>query len=117
MLLMKHEFVVEFPDRREWITSTLIDYGIPNGIFLIQFRIELILGASSMSRTVSLPVAIAVRLILEGKLKLTGWLKLIVLNISGLQLPTIPELHKPILEELEIFNIRFVEKVVKVEPK
>lgn len=93
MLLMKHEFIVDFPDRKEWITSTLIDYGLLN-------------GASSMSRTVSLPVGIAIKLVLEGKIKLTG-----------LQLPTIPELYNPILDELEQFNIKFVEKLVKVEKK
>lgn len=93
MLLMKHEFIVDYPDRTETITSTLIDYGIPN-------------GDTSMSRTVSLPVGIAVRLVLDGHLKLTG-----------LHFPTSPELYNPILNDLEAMNIKFVEKVEKVEPK
>jgi hypothetical protein len=59
-----------------------------------------------MSRTVSLPVAIAVRLVLEGKIKLTG-----------LQIPIVPELYNPILNELDQLGIKFVEKVEKVETK
>jgi hypothetical protein len=57
MIVMRHEFVVEYPDRFEHLSSTLIDYGISNGF-------------SSMSRTVSLPLAIVVRQVLEGKMKL-----------------------------------------------
>lgn len=59
-----------------------------------------------MSRTVSLPVAIAVRLVLDGKFTKTG-----------LQIPIIPELYNPILDELESLNIKFVEKVEKVTKK
>ncbi len=32
MIVMRHEFVVDYPDRKEYISSTLLDYGIPNGI-------------------------------------------------------------------------------------
>lgn len=53
MLLMRHEFIAEYSDRREKLSSTMIDYGIKD-------------GDSSMSRTVSLPVAICVRLVAEG---------------------------------------------------
>mmetsp|Transcript_5981 Transcript_5981/g.6525 ORF Transcript_5981/g.6525 Transcript_5981/m.6525 type:complete len:201 (-) Transcript_5981:21-623(-) len=92
MLLMKHTFTADYPEKNErhTITSKLIDFGIKN-------------GDSSMSRTVSLPVAITVRLVLEGKIKLTG-----------LQIPTIPELYNPILDELETMNIKFIEKVENV---
>jgi saccharopine dehydrogenase (NADP+, L-glutamate forming)/spermidine synthase len=93
MIVMRHEFVVDYPDRKEYISSTLLDYGIPN-------------GDSSMSRTVSLPVAIAVRLVLEGAITLTG-----------LQIPIVPELYNPILKELEQLGIKFVEKVDRVERK
>jgi saccharopine dehydrogenase (NADP+, L-glutamate forming)/spermidine synthase len=93
MLVMRHEFVIDYPDRVETVSSTLLDYGIPN-------------GDSSMSRTVSLPVAIAVRLVLQGKIKLTG-----------LQIPIIPELYTPILDELQQLGINFVERVEKVEKK
>jgi len=55
-----------------------------------------------MSRTVSLPVAIATKLVLEGKLS----------HLKGLVIPTLPELYNPILEELKTFNIYFEEKLV-----
>ncbi len=89
MIVMLHEFTAEYPDGKvEKITSTLLDYGIPN-------------GDSSMARTVSLPVAIAVRMMLEGKI--TG---------TGVIIPTEPAVYNPILEELEALNIKFVEKVL-----
>ncbi len=76
MLVMHHEFIAEYPDKKQKITSTMIDYGIPH-------------GDSSMSRTVALPVAIASRMILEGKI-----------NLTGVHRPIIPEIYEPILEEL-----------------
>jgi saccharopine dehydrogenase-like NADP-dependent oxidoreductase len=89
MIVMLHEFKAEYPDgKQETITSTLLDYGIPN-------------GDSSMSRTVSLPVAIAVRMMLEGTIK--G---------KGIMIPTEPEVYNPILKELETMDIVFKEKVL-----
>jgi len=78
MLAMHHIFRGEFPDgsKEEW-TSTLLAYGIKN-------------GETAMSRLVSLPVAIACRLVLEKKFAK-----------PGLFIPTIPELYNPILDELE----------------
>lgn len=87
MLIMQHEFIAEYPDRQEKITSTMVDYGIPH-------------GDTSMSRTVGLPAAIAVRMILQGQVKLTGVYR-----------PVIPELYEPILAELEELGIGFTEKV------
>ncbi|MFW9924996.1 MAG: saccharopine dehydrogenase C-terminal domain-containing protein [Candidatus Thorarchaeota archaeon] len=90
MIIMLHEFKAEYPNgKKETITSTLLDYGIPH-------------GDSSMARTVSLPVAIAVRMMLEGKIK--G---------QGVIIPTQPEVYNPILNELESMNIVFKEKVLK----
>ena len=86
MLVMQHEFVAKYPDRTEKTTSTMIDYGIPN-------------GDTSMSRTVGLPAAIATRLILEGKIALTG-----------VQVPVMPEIYEPVLAELESMGIKFTEK-------
>ncbi len=86
MIVMHHEFLAEYPDRIQKITSTLIDYGIPN-------------GDSSMSRTVALPVAIASKMILDGKITLTG-----------VHRPIIPEIYEPILKELETLDIKMDEK-------
>eukprot|EP01119_Soliformovum_irregulare_P019835 TRINITY_DN6362_c0_g1_i4.p1 TRINITY_DN6362_c0_g1~~TRINITY_DN6362_c0_g1_i4.p1 ORF type:complete len:448 (-),score=174.73 TRINITY_DN6362_c0_g1_i4:323-1666(-) len=93
MLLMKHTFVIEYPDRTETVTSTMKNLGIPN-------------GETSMMRTVSLPVAIAIRLVLTGKIQRTG-----------IVIPTDPEIYNPILDELDTLGITFVDKVVKSVPK
>jgi len=92
MLVMNHTFLAEFEDgTKEKITSTMLDYGIKN-------------GDTSMSRTVSLPLAIAVRLVLQGKF-----------TTPGLTIPIIPELYNPILNELEEnFNVKFVERTTKL---
>ncbi|MFW9926627.1 MAG: saccharopine dehydrogenase C-terminal domain-containing protein [Candidatus Thorarchaeota archaeon] len=87
MIVMHHEFIIEYPNKKQKVTSTLIDYGIPN-------------GDSSMSRTVALPVAIASKMILDGEISLTG-----------VHRPIIPEIYEPILEELESLNIKMDEKV------
>jgi saccharopine dehydrogenase (NADP+, L-glutamate forming) len=87
MLVMQHEFIAQYPDRRERITSTMIDYGIPH-------------GDTSMSRTVGLPAAIAVRMILQGQVKLTGVHRAIA-----------PEIYEPVLAELKELDIGFTEKV------
>jgi saccharopine dehydrogenase-like NADP-dependent oxidoreductase len=87
MVVLQHEFLTETASgRSERLVSTLVDYGIPN-------------GDSAMSRTVGLPAAIGARLVLEGKIALTG-----------VQVPVRPEIYVPILEELEARGVRFVEK-------
>lgn len=55
---------------------------------------------TAMSKTVGLPMAIAARLILEGQFD----------NLRGVQLPVIPEIYNPVMEELHQFGISFVEK-------
>jgi saccharopine dehydrogenase (NADP+, L-glutamate forming) len=87
MIILQHQFIASYPDgNKEKITSTLIDYGIPH-------------GDSSMARTVGLPAAIATRLILEGKIEMTG-----------VHIPVIPEIYVPILQELKEMDIAFTEK-------
>ena len=85
MVVLRHEFVAETAGGRELITSTLVDYGIPE-------------GQSSMSRTVGIPAAIAISMILEGKVL-----------AKGVQIPVAREWYKPILAELERLGICFVE--------
>lgn len=86
MIVMHHEFIAEFPDEKKRITSTMIDYGIPH-------------GDSSMSRTVALPVAIGSRMILEGRITMTG-----------VHRPIYPEIYNPILDELKKLDITLEEK-------
>lgn len=87
LLLLRHKFIVENKDgSKDMLTSTLIDYGIPN-------------GDSSMARTVSLPMAIAVKLIAEEKIKPVG-----------VRIPNTKDIYEPVLAELENQNIKMVEK-------
>ena len=81
MIILYHDFLAKFPDHLEKINSTLIDYGIPN-------------GDSSMSRTVSLPAAIAVKLILDGRITETG-----------VRIPVKEEIYQPVLVELEKLGV------------
>jgi saccharopine dehydrogenase-like NADP-dependent oxidoreductase len=87
LLAQHHEFIAEYPDgRREFLTSTMVDTGIPN-------------GDSSMARTVSLPAAIATKMILKG-----------TINLKGVVIPVHPEIYTPVLDELETMDIRLVER-------
>ena len=86
MLVLQHQFVAQYPDRIERITATMIDYGIPG-------------GDSSMARTVGLPAAVGVRLILEGAFAETGVL-----------VPVQPAIYEPMLKELEKLGIEFHEE-------
>ncbi len=76
----------EFDDKVEHITSTLVDYGTPN-------------GDTSMARTTSLPLAICTRLVLEGHF-----------TRPGLAIPTVKELYEPILKARA--GIRMLHRVV-----
>ena len=86
MVVMHHEFIAEYKTKKEYITSTLVDYGIPD-------------GDTSVARTVALPAAIAVKMILNKQITLTG-----------VHIPVIPEIYNPILDELEGLGITFKEK-------
>ena len=89
MIVLYHDFEAEYADgHSKKITSTLVDFGVPG-------------GDSAMARTVSLPAAIAVRLILEGKIQLTG-----------VHIPVMPAVYEPVLDELETLGIVFEEKVL-----
>jgi len=89
LLIQHHEFTAEYPDhKKEMVTSTLIDTGIPG-------------GDTSMSRTVGLPVAIATKLIAEGKI-----------NLTGVHIPVLPEIYEPVLAELKTQNIAFTERKI-----
>ncbi len=82
MIVLLHQFEAELADgKRQMITSTLVDYGQPG-------------GDSAMSRTVSLPAAIAARLVLEGAIKVTG-----------VCIPVLPEIYNPVLQELATLGI------------
>jgi len=86
MLVQQHRFVVENKDRTmDLITATMVDFGIPG-------------GDSSMARTVSLPLAIGVKLMADGKI-----------NLTGVRIPNSKEIYNPVLKELESMDIKFDE--------
>jgi saccharopine dehydrogenase-like NADP-dependent oxidoreductase len=86
MVVMHHEFIAEYPSKKEYVTSTLIDYGLPD-------------GDTSVARTVALPAALAVKMILDKRITLTG-----------VHIPVIPEIYNPLLDELEKLGVKFTEK-------
>jgi len=87
MCVLFHEFHADFPGgRREYITSTLVDYGIPR-------------GDTAIARTVALPAAIAVRMVAEGKI-----------TEKGVRVPVDPNIYEPILEELDSMGIKCIER-------
>jgi len=86
LLVLHHQFMAEYQDKTQKITSTMIDYGIP-------------FGDTSMARTVSLPAAIGVHMILQGKIL-----------VKGVFMPTLPDIYNPVLEELEKMNIKIIER-------
>lgn len=77
MIIVHDEVIADFPGGREKRITTVTLEGIP-------------LGDSAMSRAVSLPAAIATRLILENKIA-----------EKGVIMPIYPDIYNPVLKELE----------------
>ena len=86
MIVMWHEIKYSLDAREYRLESSLIVIGDDN----VQ---------TAMAKTVGYPIAIATKLILQGKL-----------NITGVKLPVTKDIYQPILEELKDFGIEFEEK-------
>ena len=87
MVILQHIFLATYPDgEKEVIKSSMLDFGSP-------------VTNTSIARTVALPAAIAVKMILEKKI-----------DLMGVYRPVIPEIYNPILSELEKFNIKMKEE-------
>jgi saccharopine dehydrogenase-like NADP-dependent oxidoreductase len=86
MIVLHHIFQAELDGAVRNMTSTLVDFGIPN-------------GQTSMARTVSLPAAIGTKLILQGKI-----------NPIGVRIPIDPDVYNPVLDELSELGICCEEK-------
>lgn len=87
MIVMQHLF--EYADAKKEskkISSTLVVIGENS-------------ERTAMAKTVGLPLAMAVRRLIKGEIKL-----------RGVQIPVMPEIYKPILKELEEYGIVFEEK-------
>ena len=86
MVIMQHEFLITYPDRKEKIISYLIYYGNVD-------------GETAIAKTTGLPPAIGARLIAYGKVPQ-----------KGVIIPVYKEIYKPVLTELEAAGINFVEE-------
>jgi len=94
MVLLQHNIEASYPDgRKENIISSMIDFGSQS-------------TNTSISRTVALPAAIAVRMILEKEIDLTGVYR-----------PVIPEIYNPVLNELETLGIKMKEEVLEQDKR
>jgi len=88
MIVMLHEFEYLENEKTKYLQSSLVVKGENN----LQ---------TAMAKTVGLPLGIAAKLILTGKIKL-----------NGLYIPIIKEIYKPVLKELEAEGIRFEESFI-----
>jgi saccharopine dehydrogenase-like NADP-dependent oxidoreductase len=87
MVVMQHTFLASYPDgKQEVIKSRMLDFGT-------------LKTDTSVARTVALPAACGVEMILEGKI-----------TEKGVHIPVIPDIYNPILDQLETMNILMVEE-------
>ena len=86
MIVMLHEITYEVGSRKSEVKSSLVVKG-ENSL------------RTAMAKTVGLPLGIAARHILNGKIKLTG-----------LHIPTAKEIYEPVLKELEQHQVTFAEE-------
>ena len=87
MVAMQHTFLAGYSDgRKEVIRSRMLDFGTPG-------------ADTSIARTVALPAAIGVEMILDGKI-----------SVKGVHIPVIPEIYNPVLNALETLGIRMTEE-------
>ncbi len=87
MVVMQHTFVAEYKGgKREVIKSRMLDFG----------TLE---TDTSIARTVALPAAVGVKMILDGEIK-----------EKGVHIPVLPGIYNPILDALEHMNIKMVEE-------
>ncbi len=87
MVIMQHIFLASYPgDRKEMIRSSMLDFGSPA-------------VNTAIARTVALPAAIAVKMILEKKFDLRGIFR-----------PVVPQIYIPVLNELRTLGIEMKEE-------
>ncbi len=89
MIVMQHIFGYKLSGKEKTLKSSFVICGIDK-------------VKTAMAITVGTPAAIAVKLILQGKIKLTG-----------VQIPTVPEIYDLILDELKDYGVTFVEEEVE----
>ncbi len=88
MIVMLHEFEFITQGKKSSLKSSLIVKGENN-------------LRTAMAQTVGLPLGIAAKLILNDTIKL-----------RGLHIPTVKDVYEPVLKELELHGIKFIEEVL-----
>lgn len=91
MVIMQHEFEYEKSGKKHYLSSTLVMKG-DNA------------EDTAMSKLVGLPLGIFVKLVMQGRITSTG-----------VNIPVMPEVYEPVMEELATFGVRFEERE-KVKP-
>lgn len=87
MVILQHVLLAAYPNgKKEVIRSSMLDFGSPS-------------TNTSIARTVALPAAIAVKMILEKKIEITG-----------VHRPVLPQIYIPVLNELKTLGIEMKEE-------
>jgi len=87
MVVIQHIFLASRADgKKEVIKSSMLDFGSPS-------------TNTAVARTVALPASIAVKMILEKKI-----------NLSGVYRPVVPEIYNPVINELKTLGIEMKEQ-------
>ena len=85
LIVMLHQFEYELNGESQHLRSSLVVKGEDSLL-------------TAMAKTVGLPLGIAAKLILNDELKL-----------KGLHIPILPQIYEPVLKELEVQGVNFVE--------
>ena len=86
-VMMQHVFLAEYPGgKKEVIKSSMLDFGSHE-------------TNTAVARTVALPASIAVKMILEKKIDLTGVYR-----------PVVPQIYNPVIDELKKLEIEMKEE-------
>ena len=88
MIVMQHQFEYTLKGKYKKLNSSLLVFGENQ-------------RDTSMAKTVGLPVAIAVKLILNG-----------IINSTGVKIPTTKDIYIPVLKELSENGIKFIEEEI-----
>ena len=88
MVVMQHQFEYFYENKKQKLNSSLVVFGDDQ-------------RNTAMAKTVGLPVAIAVKLILNN-----------TITLKGVQIPTSKEIYQPVLDELEKNGINFIDELV-----
>ena len=87
MVVMQHIFLAVYPNgKKEVIKSSMLDFGSPS-------------TNTAIAKTVALPAAIAVKMILEEKI-----------DLKGVYRPVVPQIYNPVLDELSTLGIEMKEE-------